>query len=342
MAPCIGVRVGVVRMRIGVRGGGRRARRGPGPHPPKPSHHMPSGRRSIGWRSTPRHRVLFTSLPRSTAKRRFEGQQTPAVCPSGQREQTVNLPAQPSQVRILAPPHWGRPPLNCGNAVRRGSLHVPGPTFRAESKQGDLSHAVARGSRGWSGFGPGREAGVLPCRQRRPSACSYLRCSGGERQWTNPRGDSEDNRLSRARSPPWQKAHERVLRDVLAHIGAYRLSVPGRPALEMHACHAVVSSTQSAIFSSSCTAGLTAAPGPIADPPPGFKPGKITICHRSANCSQNPSASVFSARGGSQLRWIRGGYMRNTAVEHLWRRELDDAMCRAEWVDATPHRAPVA
>ena len=209
MAPCIGVRVGVVRMRIGVRGGGRRARRGPGPHPPKPSHHMPSGRRSIGWRSTPRHRVLFTSLPRSTAKRRFEGQQTPAVCPSGQREQTVNLPAQPSQVRILAPPHWGRPPLNCGNAVRRGSLHVPGATFRAESKQGDLSHAVTRGSRGVVRFramyGPGREAGVLPCRQRRPSACSYLRCSGGERQWTNPRGDSEDNRLSRARSPPCRR-----------------------------------------------------------------------------------------------------------------------------------------
>jgi hypothetical protein len=141
-----------------------------------------------------------------------------------------------------------------------------------------LSHAVMRGSRGVVRFramyGPGREAGVLPCRQRRPSACSYLRCSGGERQWTNPRGDSEDNRLSRAPSPPWQKVHERVLRDVLAHIGAYRLSVPGRPALEMHACHAVVSSTQSAIFSSSCTAGLTAAPGPIARPTAGVQAGQ--------------------------------------------------------------------
>src|SRR5690606_13338894 len=37
---------------------------------------------------------------------------TPAVCPSGQREQTVNLPAQPSQVRILAPPHGNQGPCD--------------------------------------------------------------------------------------------------------------------------------------------------------------------------------------------------------------------------------------
>src|SRR5690606_24652235 len=36
-------------------------------------HHPSLGWRSIGWRSTPVHRVLFTSLPRSTAARRFEG-----------------------------------------------------------------------------------------------------------------------------------------------------------------------------------------------------------------------------------------------------------------------------
>lgn len=34
--------------------------------------------------------------------------------------------------------------------------------------------------------------------------------------------------------------------------------------------------------------------------------------------------------------------MRITAMEHLWRRELSDATRTAEWVDATPCRAPAA
>lgn len=46
---------------------------GPGPHPDQPSHPRASGWRSIGWRSTPVHRVLFTSLPRSAAERWSEG-----------------------------------------------------------------------------------------------------------------------------------------------------------------------------------------------------------------------------------------------------------------------------
>jgi hypothetical protein len=35
----------------------------------------------------------------------------PGVCPSGQREQTVNLPASPTEVRILPPPHRRNMPL---------------------------------------------------------------------------------------------------------------------------------------------------------------------------------------------------------------------------------------
>ena len=35
----------------------------------------------------------------------------PGVCPSGQREQTVNLPASPTEVRILPPPHRQNMPL---------------------------------------------------------------------------------------------------------------------------------------------------------------------------------------------------------------------------------------
>ncbi len=67
----------------------------------------------------------------------------PAVCPSGQREQTVNLPAQPSQVRILAPPHEGRPPPNCGNVDRRGSLRYRTRSFDLNRKSA-ICHTVSR------------------------------------------------------------------------------------------------------------------------------------------------------------------------------------------------------
>src|SRR5437016_2875896 len=90
----------------------RRSVRGtahPGP-PAKPSHPAKIQRFGIEWRTTPSHRVWFTSLPQSAAPQRISRQQTLAVCPSGQREQTVNLPASPSQVRILAPPHGTKGP----------------------------------------------------------------------------------------------------------------------------------------------------------------------------------------------------------------------------------------
>src|SRR5215207_1096077 len=35
----------------------------------------------------------------------------PGVCPSGQREQTVNLPASPTEVRILPPPRTEYAPV---------------------------------------------------------------------------------------------------------------------------------------------------------------------------------------------------------------------------------------
>ncbi len=55
---------------------------------------------------------------------RVSRQQTLAVCPSGQREQTVNLPAQPSQVRILAPPQEYKGPLICGERRSRAPCCV--------------------------------------------------------------------------------------------------------------------------------------------------------------------------------------------------------------------------
>ncbi len=63
---------------------------------------------------------------------------------------------------------------------------------------------------------------------------------------------------------------------------------------------------------------------------------------QSARMTPNPSASVSSIPGRHQHRWIRGGYMRSTAAEHLRRRELSDDTRTAERVDATPRRAPVA
>lgn len=56
-----------------------------------------------------------------------------AVCPSGQREQTVNLPAQPTQVRTLAPPReWN--PRSSAEAQWAGVssyTRAPGPAYAA-------------------------------------------------------------------------------------------------------------------------------------------------------------------------------------------------------------------
>jgi hypothetical protein len=83
---------------------------------------------------------------------------------------------------------------------------------------------------------------------------------------------------------------------------------------------------------------------PVAAPVPRSAPTtrKITVRGWSTDRSPNPSVSVFSQQVGPNTGGYEGGYMRNTAVEHLRRRELSDATRTAEWVDATPHRAPAA
>lgn len=100
---------------------------------------------------------------------------TPAVCPSGQREQTVNLPAQPSQVRILAPPHLRRPPPNCGNAARRGSFRLgSGPALISVRPpgvprgRGDLRPIPAGRPRSGGSLGPepAREPSLRPVAAR--------------------------------------------------------------------------------------------------------------------------------------------------------------------------------
>ncbi len=62
-----------------------------------------------------------------------------AVCPSGQREQTVNLPAQPTQVRTLAPPRDVRPPFTAKAqwaGVFSYGLRAPGRSaVRAEGRR---------------------------------------------------------------------------------------------------------------------------------------------------------------------------------------------------------------
>src|SRR5919106_5053901 len=59
------------------------------------------------WRSpaAPSHllKSRWRLLPYSGAPQSAAGA-WPGVCPSGQREQTVNLPASPTEVRILPPP----------------------------------------------------------------------------------------------------------------------------------------------------------------------------------------------------------------------------------------------
>ena len=60
------------------------------------------------WRSplAPAHllKSRWRLLPYSGAPHRVPRGAWPGVCPSGQREQTVNLPASPTEVRILPPP----------------------------------------------------------------------------------------------------------------------------------------------------------------------------------------------------------------------------------------------
>ncbi|GGQ62977.1 hypothetical protein GCM10010145_36110 [Streptomyces ruber] len=79
----------------------------PGPHPHKPSHPLPDGRRSIEWRSTPAHQVSFTSLPRSTAEKRFEAVANPAVW--------LSLPRFESWRR-----HIGKDPLRTAETQTEG------------------------------------------------------------------------------------------------------------------------------------------------------------------------------------------------------------------------------
>jgi hypothetical protein len=66
------------------------------------------------WRSL----QPFSSVEKSVAFATIFGRSAqsaagawPGVCPSGQREQTVNLPASPTEVRILPPPHRRNMPL---------------------------------------------------------------------------------------------------------------------------------------------------------------------------------------------------------------------------------------
>ena len=53
----------------------------------------------------PRKSVAFATISGRGRRR------VPGVCPSGQREQTVNLPASPTEVRILPPPRTEYAPV---------------------------------------------------------------------------------------------------------------------------------------------------------------------------------------------------------------------------------------
>ena len=66
-------------------------------------------RRLLTQVSQPSDRKLMSRpLPWSAILSVSPASGTLAVCPSGQREQTVNLPAQPTMVRTHQPPHADR------------------------------------------------------------------------------------------------------------------------------------------------------------------------------------------------------------------------------------------
>lgn len=65
--------------------------------------------------------------------------QMPGECLSGQKEQTVNLPAMPTQVRILPPPSTTSPPTRLGDVV--------GDITKTERKLGRRGHTMLRQKR---------------------------------------------------------------------------------------------------------------------------------------------------------------------------------------------------
>ena len=101
-----------------------------------------------------------------TATARGDTPTIPEGCPSGQREQTVNLPALPSMVRIHHPPPGGS-----RRAPRTARCSTP-PSAPHPGQSARVSHGAASRrtfSQHASNAGPAGSAGVAQLVERQPS-----------------------------------------------------------------------------------------------------------------------------------------------------------------------------
>src|SRR6478672_3650938 len=81
--------------------------------------------------------------------RRLQCATLQGVCPSGQRERAVNPSAQPTEVRILPPPHASRPRLGRGRSLYVGTRFPPcAPRWVDASRERTMRAKIVRTFRG--------------------------------------------------------------------------------------------------------------------------------------------------------------------------------------------------